>query len=125
MASLYFCNVSGDGLSPETSFTPAVTTSGRWACLMIHEPKRRAIIVAQDDAIADAGVTKLLTGTSLANLRNKAKTTNPTAGQRTAMGTWLANNGYQPLTASEATWWDCIHFIARQVNPVADLDATG
>lgn len=123
MASLYLTNVTSR--PPAEDFTPAITTTGRWVALLIDTVKGKALIVAADDAIADPGVTKLLTGTSLANLRSKAKATNPTAPQRTAMQTWLVNNGYQPLDAGAGSWWECVHAIARQGNPAADLDLAG
>lgn len=126
MPSIYLTNVVGTGGStPDTAYRPNITTQGRWVVLMIHEAKAKAIVVAQDDTISGAGITKLLTGTNLADLRQKAKTTNPSGAQRTAMATWLSTNGYQPLTAAQTTWWECLHFIARQVNPSADLDLVG
>lgn len=42
-----------------------------------------------------------------------------------AINTWLAAGGFQQLPAGAVSWWDVIHFVARQVNPAADLDLTG
>lgn len=125
MTSVYLTNVTGDGLAPATAYRPDVPAGVSFACLMLHEAKRRALVVSPSDTLSGTGITKLVTGTSLADLRTTAKATNPTAALRTAMNNWLTANGYAPLTAAQVTWWDCIHHIARQVNPVADLDLTG
>lgn len=123
MTSVYLSNVIGDGASPDTAYRPDVT--GAYTCLMIHEAKRRAVIVSPSDTLSGTGITKLLTGTSLADLRSKARGSNPTNPQRNAVGNWLAANGYAPLPASAVSWWDVTHHVARQVNPAADLDLTG
>lgn len=124
MPAVYLCNVIGDGVSTTTAYRPNVPAGTQFACLMIHEVKARAIIVSTDNTLSGTGITMLLSDTDWAALRIKAATTNPTAGQRTNLSTWLSANGYLPLTAAQVTWLDCIHFIARQVNPAADLDLT-
>lgn len=123
MTSVYLTNVTGDGASPATAYRPDAT--GSFACLMIHETKRKAVIVSPSDTLTGTGITKLVTGTSVDDLRTKARSTNPTATQRTAMNNWLTTNTYTPLPAAAVSWWDCIHHIARQVNPAANLDLTG
>lgn len=124
MTSVYLTNVTGDGASPNTAYQPDVPDGTPFACLMIHEAKRRAVIVSPSDTLTGTGVTKLLTGASFADLRTKASNTNPTAAQRTTMNNWLTANGYTALTAAQVTWWDYIHHIARQINSAADLDIT-
>lgn len=122
MASLYLCNVEGDGTSAESAYRPAVTASA-FTCLMLDSVRGKALIVSPDDSLAGAGVNRLLQAATMAGLRTKARTTNPTAAQRTALNTWLLNGGYQPLTA-QLTWAECVGFAARQVNSAADLEVT-
>lgn len=123
MTSVYLANVTGDGLTPDTAYRPDVT--GPFVCLMIHEAKSKAVIVSPSDTLTGTGITKLVTGTSLDDMRTKARTTNPTSTQRTNINNWLSANGYTALPAEAVTWWDCVHHVARQVNPAADLDLTG
>lgn len=124
MPAVYLCNVIGDGVSTTTAFRPSLPPGRLFACLMIHEVKARAIIVSPDNTLTGTGIVMLISDTSWDAMRTKAATTNPTAGQRINLSTWLAANGYQPLKAAQVTWLDCIHFMAQQVNPAADLYLT-
>lgn len=124
MPAIYLCSVTGDGVSTATAYRPSLPAGAAYACLMIHEAKSRAMIVSPDNTLTGTGITMLLSDTDWDALRTKAATTNPTAGQRTSLATWLAANSYLPLTAAQVTWLDCIHFVARQVNSAADLGLT-
>lgn len=124
MPAVYLCNVVGDGQSTTTAFRPVLPAGTQFACLMIDEPKARAVIVSPDNTLTGTGIAKLIEDTDWAALRTRAATTNPTAAQRTAVTTWLAANTYLPLTVAQVTWLDVIHFVARQANPAADLSLT-
>lgn len=124
MTAIYLCNVIGDGQTAASAFRPAITTAQPWSALMVHEAKAKALILAKDDAIADVGAVQLVAGATLADLRQTARTTNPSGARRTTINTWLTANGYLPLPAG-TNWLQTIHHIARQVNPAADLDRTG
>ena len=124
MPAVYLCNVTGDGLSPATAHRPNVPAGTLYACLMIHEAKARAIIVSPDNTLTGTGITKLVQGTDWANLRTLATTTSPTAPQLAAVNTWLTNNSYPVYTVPTPTWAQTIHYVARLVNPAADLDLT-
>jgi hypothetical protein len=121
VSSIYVCNVVGDGVTPETAYRPSFPSP--FSCLFIDQARGKGLIISPDDSATGTGVNRLVQAPTLTALRNKAKTTNPTGAQRTALNTWLTNGGYQPLT-TQTTWAECIHFAARQVNPAADLDAT-
>ena len=124
MASVYLCGVIGDGLSAATAYRPDVTGS-IFACLMTDtSAKKKALIVSSSDALTGTGVTKVLTAASFSALVSFAKANNPTSTQRAALASWLLAAGYTALTAGQVTWWDCLHYIAQQVNPAADLAAT-
>jgi hypothetical protein len=122
MASVYLVNVIGDGVTMDTAYRPDVPDGTVYTCLMLHPAKMRALILSPTDAIV--GATRLVQAADVPALRAKAKTTSPTAAQRTTIQTWMTANGYGTLPAG-VTWAQVIHFIARQVNPAADLDATG
>lgn len=121
MPSVYLATVTGDGSSHATAFRPSGFDGVPYVCLMIDPGKSRAVIVSSNDSITGAGITQLVTAASWAALRTLATSTNPSAGQRTAANAWLTNKGYSTLTGAQVTWAQCIHFIARQVNPDADL----
>lgn len=121
MASLYLCDAIGDGLIPETAFRPSGFDGKPNAVLMLHQPKMKALILSSDDAVTGAGISKLLTAASVAALRTAAASTNPSATKRTSINTWLTANGYQQLTVAQVSWFDCVQYVARQVNPDADL----
>lgn len=123
MTSVYLTNVTGDGQirTPHRASVPART---RYAVLMVDHTKGRALIVSPSDTLSGTGIVKLLTGTSVGDLRTKTRSTGPTNAQRTTINNWLAAAGYSPLPASAVTWSEVIHAIARQVNPTADLEAT-
>lgn len=123
MPSIHVCDVIGDGLTPETAHRPDLPTDTQYACLMIHEAKAKALIYSAADVITHPGVASLISASTSAGLRQLAATTSPNAPRRAQINTWLTNNGYQTITAG-MTWGEAIQFIARQVNPAADLDAT-
>ena len=120
MPGVYLCNVIGDGQSVETAFRPDVPAGTQFVCLMIHEAKAKALILSAADAITHPGVITLVSAATKAQLRELATTTSPNATRRNQINTWLTNNGYQTITAG-MTWAQAIHYVARQVNPDADL----
>lgn len=121
MTSIFLIDVIGDGQTPATAWRPDVPTGTEYRCLMLHEAKRKALILTPVDTIT--GATRLLQAADTDALRLKARTTNPTAAQRTTINSWLTTNGYSTLPAG-VTWAQAIHHIARQVNPAADLERT-
>lgn len=125
MASVYVCNVIGDGLSTLTAFAPSIPAGKAFACLMIDTTvKKKALIVSSDDTITGIGISKLLTAATYAALVALAKGSNPSAAQIINISGWLTSAGYAALTVAQVTWWDTVQYAARQVNPAADLALT-
>lgn len=122
MSSIYLCDVVGDGQSPATAYRPDLPAGANFVALMVHEGKRKAVVLADDDTLSGTGVRRLVTAPTVTQLRAQARTTNPTATQRSVVANWLSANGYAALPASAVSWLDVIHHVARQVNPAADLD---
>lgn len=124
MPAVYLCNVTGDGQSATTAYRPNLPAGTQFACLMIHEAKARAVIVSPDTTLTGTGIIKLIQATDWADLRTKAATTSPNATILAAINTWLTTNGYPVYTTPTPTWAQTIHYVARLVNPAADLDLT-
>lgn len=122
MASVYLAPVVGDGLSIATAFSTGGFEGIPHATLMIDTVKKQAIVASSTDTVVASGVTRILTGPSWEELRANGKKNTPNPSQRTRLNAWLTNAGYQPTTAAQVTWEDCVLFAARQVNPDASLD---
>jgi hypothetical protein len=123
MASLYLTNVTGNGQTTATAWRPAGFDGKRYAVLMMDEIKGKAVVFSPDDTVTGTGITRFLQAANRAALVNLAKTTGPTAGQRTTITNWCTNAGYTvPNYSGSPTWWTVVHFLARQVNGTADLD---
>ena len=108
-----------------TAFRPSGFDGTTMSVLMIDVAKSRALVLSQNDAVTGAGITSLLTASSVAALRTYAAANAPSLAQRTAIGAWLSTNAYVALTAGQVSWLDCFNFIGRQVNVAADLNSTG
>lgn len=124
MPAVYLCNVTGDGQSTDTAYRPDIPAGTAFVCLMIDETKGRAVIASADNTLTGTGITKLLQGTTWPDLRTKATTTSPTTAQLNAVKTWLTNNGYPVPSVTSPTWAQTILYVARLVNPAADLAGT-
>jgi hypothetical protein len=120
MATVYLADVTGDGVSPETAFRPSIPAGTRYVTIMLDQVKMKCLIASPNDTLVAAGVIQLLTGTTFETLRSASGQTTVPNGKRNAINTWLNTNGYLPIAAG-LTWLNAIHFIARQVNPAADL----
>lgn len=121
--AIYLVNVVGTGAADD-AYRPDVPDGTAFTCLMIHEAKRKAIVLTAADALpSKTGRSRLFNGLNMDDLRNKAATTNPTASQRTAINNWLTNNGFDPVPGDAVTWREVIEFAAGQVNPGVSLDS--
>jgi hypothetical protein len=123
MASVYLANVTGDGQSTGTAWRPDIPVGARFVLLMLDEVAGRCVFASTDDALSGTGILLLATGASWDDLRANTRQTSPNTPRRNQINTWLTDAGYQPIT-SDMTWFDAVQFIARQVNPAADLDLT-
>jgi hypothetical protein len=124
MPGVYLCNVIGDGLTMESAWRPDVPVGTRYACLMIDTSvKMKAIIASPSATVTGTGITLLLSGSTWETLYANGNQTSPNNPQRNNVNTWLTTNGYQTISAG-MTWTQVVHFIARQVNPAADLSQT-
>lgn len=137
--AIYLVDVLGTGTQAD-AFRPDVPAGISFACLMIHEVKKKALIVTGADNLpVKAGRTRLFNGLDINDLKNKARTTNPTASQRDALNAWLTANGWQAvptapydagdknpdgtvkLRPAPVSWLEVVDFVANQVNPGANL----
>lgn len=123
MPSIYLANVTGDGQSTDTAWRPDIPTGTPFACLMVDEIAGRCVFVSTDDALSGTGILLLATGATWDDLEATTNQTSPNNPRRNQINTWLTDAGYQPITP-EMTWTEVVHFIARQVNPAADLTKT-
>lgn len=121
MPSIYLADVIGTGAF-EDPHRPSWPEGTGFAVLMIDEVRRRALVASPVDTVTGTGIERLLTGPSWEELRANGKKNNPTPAARTKFNNWLTTAGYQPLTAAQVTWYDCVMYAARQVNPDANLD---
>lgn len=119
MPAVYLCNVIGDSVSTETAFRPDLPAGSAFVCLMIDEAKGRAVVASPDNTLTGTGITKLQAATWAA-LRTAATS----MIQSNAVKTWLTNNGYPVPGATSPTWAQTILYVARLVNPAADLAVT-
>lgn len=125
MASIYVANVTGDGETLATAWRPSGFDGKRYAVLMSDEVHGKCIVFSPDDTVTGTGIQRFLQAANRAALLDLAKTTSPTAGQRTTITNWCTNAGYTvPNYTGNPTWWTVLHFIARQVNGDADLGGT-
>ena len=84
-----------------------------------------AIFVAPSDTLdATSPVTRLVTGTSWADLRAQGRRTTVTPAQRRRIDDWATAHGLQPVPPQVAMFADVILALSRQVNPAASLDLT-
>jgi hypothetical protein len=123
MPSIYLANVTGDGITTETAWRPDIPLGTPFACLMLDEITGRCVIVSTDDAISGAGVLLLATGATWETLEANTNQTSPNTPKQNQINTWLTSMGYEPIVDG-MTWTEVVHFIARQVNPAADLSLT-
>jgi hypothetical protein len=122
MPSVYLTNVTGDGVSTFTAHRPDIPAAS-FACLMIDETSGRALIVSPDNSLSGSGVLLLASGATWEEMEASTRQTKPNPPKLSQINTWLTSSGYQPVT-SDMTWNEIVHFIARQVNPAADLATT-
>lgn len=125
MASIYLTSVTGDGSTTATALRPSGFDGRPFSVLMMSEVKGKALLLSSDDTVTGVGVNNLITAASVQTLRTFAQSNNPSAAKRTAISSWLSSAGWNPLSLAQVTWWDCLHFAARQGNPAADLGVTG
>lgn len=124
MTTVYAAHVTGDGLSPATAFRPAGFDGLRWVILMLDQNRSRCLLVSSSDTVTGPNVVSLVTGASWSALLSWARATSPPAHERNVLGTWISSAGLTALTSSQVNWFDCLTYVARQVNPAADLSAT-
>jgi len=130
--SIYLCDVEGDGTAgaPFRAAIPREDAQGdpipfRYSCLMIDTTRGKAVIYSPHDNWANGTtIRQLVTGNSRAQMLSRARTTSPNTVARTTINAWLTAGGYATLPAAADTWLEVVLFVARQVNPVADLDRT-
>lgn len=122
MPSVYLANVIGDG-SMNDGFRPDVPTGADFSCLMIDGPAGRCVIVSPSDSLTGTGILLLATGSTWDDLAANTRQTSPNNPTRNQINNWLTTAGYQPISAG-MTWDEVIHFVARQVNPAANLGQT-
>lgn len=123
--AIYLADVIGTGTQADP-YRPDVPAGTAYSCVMIHEAKRKCIVLTADDALPNkTGRSRLFNGLNLADLRGRADTTNPTGAQRTAINTWLTNNGFQAVPGDMVTWREVVEFAAGQVNPGVRLATVG
>lgn len=122
MASLYLANVTGNGLTPATAWRPSGFDGQRFTVLMVDEIKGRCVVYSPTDTITGVGITRILNAANRPGLIAFAQNNSPSVAQLNTVRTWCTNAGYTPPTMD--TWWNVVHFVARQVNPTADLNRT-
>lgn len=118
MTSIYLIDVVGS-----TGFADPLrpNTTEDFSCLMIDPIKKRALIVSSSDTIATGNARRLIQGSSMSNLRGRL-TTSPSQANRGVVASWLAINGYPPLPGEAVNWRDLINYVARMIEPAANVD---
>jgi hypothetical protein len=122
MATVYMCNAV---LDARGRLVPAGFTNKPYSSLFLDKVTMRGMVVSSDDGITGSGITPLRTAATWAELSSQAKVDAPSNAQKNAVNNWLTSGGYTVLTTTAgANWYDTVEYMARQVNPSADLSQT-
>lgn len=124
MASIYAGKTTGTGVGYD-SVRPLGFDAVSYNTLMIDTKRSpNCLVLSPDDTITAASLQRLVTAPTKADLKVLLQATNPSASERNALDTFAKGGSMQPLTAAQVTWWDCLVYLAQQVNPAADLNVT-
>lgn len=126
MASIYAARTIGTGEGNDYIRAEGFDTYAHVTLMIDQTRSRNALVLSPVDGVTAPSLLTLLTAPTVADLKARLLAETPSSAERNTMDRYAGLNGANlaGLTAEQVTWWDCLVYLSRQINPVADLDQT-